>query len=108
MIDVQIVGLLVGVILPLLVGLVTTRVTHAATKAVLLALLSAVTGFLSELLSDHFDLKTALITWLGAFLVAVGVHFGLWKPTGVSARLQLIGSKRGPGPQIPGRADHAA
>lgn len=91
--DVQILGLLVGVILPLLVGLVTTRVTSPGIKAVLLALLSALTGFLTEVLSDTFDLKTALITWLGAFLVAVGVHYGLWKPTGVSIKLQQIGSK---------------
>lgn len=91
-VDVQIIGLLVGTILPLLVGLVTTRVTHEGVKAVLLAALSAITGFLTELLAPgDFDLKTAVLTWLGAFLVAVGMHYGLWKPTSVSAKVQSIG-----------------
>lgn len=91
--DVQIIGLLVGVVLPLLVGLVTTRVTSPAVKAVVLAFLSAVTGFLTELTTMEFELKNAVITWLGAFLVAVGMHFGLWKPVGASAKAQAVGSK---------------
>lgn len=92
-------GMVVSIILPLVVGLVTTRVTNPGKKAVILALLAAVTGVLTELLAavtanQAYDLGTGLIIALGAFLVAVGMHFGIWKPTGVSSNLQKIGEKK--------------
>lgn len=93
-----IIGLLVSTILPLFVGLVTTRVTHPGAKAALLAGLAALTGILSELGSalttgTPYDLGTGLVTALGAFLIAVGLHYGLYKPTGASAAVQSVGSK---------------
>jgi hypothetical protein len=86
-------GLLVSTILPIVVGLVTTRVTHSGVKAVLLAVLSAVTGLLTELLASvnagqPYDLGTGLVLAITAFLVAVALHYGLWKPTTVSAKVQ--------------------
>lgn len=89
-----ILGLIVSIILPLIVGLVTKVVTHGGTKAVILAALTAVTGILTELLNavtsgQVFDLGAALLLWLGSFLVAVGMHFGIWKPTEVSTKAQM-------------------
>lgn len=84
-------GLAISVILPVLVGLVTTRVTHAGGKAVLLLALSSLNGFLVELAGPHpdgFDLGTAAVLTLVSFGTAVLSHFGLWKPTGVSAKAQ--------------------
>jgi len=83
-------GLLISVVLPVLVGLVTTRVTHAGTKAVLLLALTAANGFLVELANPGpgWDAGTALVLTLVSFGVATLSHFGLWKPTGVSARAQ--------------------
>lgn len=94
----QVIGLLVGVILPVLVGLVTTRVVHAGTKAALLALLSIATNVLTEFVASFnagtpYDLGAALITSLGTFVVAVSLHYGLWKPSGVSASVQEVGAK---------------
>lgn len=91
------IGLLVSTVLPLLVGLVTKTVTHAGVKAILLAALAAATGILSELgatwaSGGTYDLGTGLLTALGAFLVAVGLHYGLYKPTGASAALQRVGT----------------
>ncbi len=92
------VGFLSGTVLPLLVGLVTTRVTSGGLKAGLLALLSAVAGSLAEL-SDTFvngttfDVGIALLTALGAFLVGVGLHSGIYKPTKVSQKLQEVGAR---------------
>lgn len=85
--------LLVSTVLPVLVGLVTSRVTSSGKKAVLLAILSAVTGFLSELLAalqagTPYDIFAGLVTAIGVFIVAVALHFGLWKPTGVSSKVQ--------------------
>lgn len=93
-----IIGLLVSTVLPLLVGLVTRTNTSSGVKAVILAALAAVTGLLSELgtaLTNQtpYDLGVGLLTALGAFLVATGLHFGLFKPTGASTALQEVGSK---------------
>lgn len=90
-----IIGLLVSTILPLLVGLVTTRVTHSGAKAALLALLAAVTGLLSELgnaltSQTNYDVGTGIVMALTSFLVAVGLHFGIYKPTGASAAAQSV------------------
>lgn len=85
--------LVVTVVLPIITGLITTRVTGSGVKAVVLALLSAITGFGSELLNalvtaTPYDVFTGLLTAFTAFLIAVAMHFGLWKPTGVSAKAQ--------------------
>lgn len=86
-------SLLAGVILPLLVGLVTTRDTNKDRKAILLAALSVITPMVAELgnalaTNTPYDLGMALMTALGTFLIGVGLHYGLWKPTGVSVRAQ--------------------
>ena len=91
------IGFLVATVLPLLVGLVTTRVTSPGVRAVLLAALSAATGLLSELGSalthgTTYDMGQGLLVALAAFLVAVGMHFGLWKPTGAATAAQSVGS----------------
>lgn len=93
-------GLLVSVVLPVLVGLVTKRVTSPGTKAVLLLALSAVNGLLIEVLHpvDGFDLGTAAVLALVSFATGVLIHFGLWKPTGVSGKAQdsLVTSRSTP------------
>lgn len=93
-----IIGLLVSTLLPLLVGLVTKTVTDAGVKATLLALLAAATGLLTELLAavqadKPYDLGTGLLVALTAFLIGAGMHYGLWKPTGLAASAQRVGMK---------------
>lgn len=88
-------GLLTSVVLPVLVGLVTTRVTSPGTKAVLLLALSTLNGFLVEL-ADHdasYSIGTAAVLSLVSFGTGVLTHFGLWKPTGVSAKAQDVGTR---------------
>lgn len=91
--------LLAGTVLPLLVGLVTTRETDPNRKALLLAALSVLIPLASELAqalttATPYDLGQALFAALATFLVAVGMHFGLWKPTGASASAQRFGPGR--------------
>lgn len=93
-----IIGLIVSTVLPLLVGLVTTVNISGGVKAVILAALAAVTGLGTELLAainsgTTYDLGTGLLVALGAFLIAVGMHFGIWKPVGASAAAQRVGDR---------------
>jgi hypothetical protein len=93
-----VIGLVLFTLLPLLVGLVTKVVTHPGFKAILLALFSAVAGILVELLAAVTegapdDLGRGLVLALTAFLIAVGMHYGIWRPTGASAALQHVGGK---------------
>lgn len=93
-----VVQFLIAVVLPVLVGLVTTRVVSGASKAWLLAGLTLATSLLVELAraidqGTTFDLGVALMTALPAFVVSVSTHYGLWKPTGVSAAVQSVGAK---------------
>ncbi|MCT2591158.1 hypothetical protein LHJ74_14785 [Streptomyces sp. N2-109] len=92
-------GLLISVGLPVLVGLVTTRVTHAGVKAVLLLALSTANGFLVELAAagEGYAVGSAAVLAAVSFAIGVLTHFGLYKPTGVSAKAQELGAaKTGP------------
>ncbi|CAD5999157.1 hypothetical protein [Agreia sp. COWG] len=94
-----IIGLLVSTVLPLLVGLVTSRVTKPGTKAILLAVLASVAGLLTELAasiaaSTTYDLGSGLVLAVTSFLIATGLHFGIYKPTGASAALQRVGEPK--------------
>lgn len=93
----QVFTLLAAVVFPLLVGLVTNRETNPGRKAVLLAGLAVLISLCTELAAAlqtgaTYNLGMALLTGLGSFLVAVAMHYGLWKPTGVAEKLQGIGS----------------
>lgn len=90
-----VIQLLVSTVLPLLVGLVTTRVTHGGVKAALLALLALVTSLLTELgvavsNGETYDLGQGLLLAIPTFLIAVGMHYGLWKPTTASTKVQNV------------------
>lgn len=103
----QVFSLLSGVVLPLLVGLVTTRVTHPGRRAVILAALALALNLATELgaalqAGETYNLGAALLLGLGTFLIAVGTHYGFWKPTGVTTKVQdtlvKAGADRVPGP----------
>jgi len=82
--------LLVTVVMPIAVGLVTKVTTNSSVKSLLLVLLSAINGFLSEWLAagDTYDWVRGLLTAVVAYVVAVASHFGVWIPTGATAKAQ--------------------
>lgn len=89
MIDLNWLLVLSGTLLPILTGLVTARVAHPGLKATVLALLSAVAGLLNELYSVAgnaalYDWSAGLANAVTVFLVGVGLHYGLLRPTGVT------------------------
>jgi len=85
----QLIGILSGIVIPVLVGLVTRYVTHSGIKAGLLAGLSFGINLLTELGAalangTAYNLGAALLAGLGTVIVAVSLHYGIYKPTGVS------------------------
>lgn len=87
--------LLVSTVLPLLVGLVTKTVTHGGVKAVLLALFALATSLLVELgnaiaAGTTYDIGQGLLLAIPTFLIAVGMHYGIWKPTGTAVKAQQL------------------
>ncbi|MGF3055598.1 hypothetical protein [Microbacterium sp. YY-01] len=93
-----IVQLLISTVLPLAVGLVTKTITRPGTKAVLLALLSLATSMLTAFADalasgTVYDIGLGLLLALPTFLVAVGMHYGIWKPIGASTRAQQLFDK---------------
>lgn len=88
-----IIQLLISTVLPLAVGLVTKTTTNGGTKAILLAGLALLTSLLTELgqaiaNGTPYDIGQGLLLALPTFLIAVGMHFGLWRPTGSSEAAQ--------------------
>lgn len=95
----QVLVLVGGTILPLLVGLVTNRTTNPGTRAILLAVLAVGAQLIAELIKaletgQTYNLGTGLLLGLGTFLVSVGIHYGFWKPQGVSDKLVSAGTGR--------------
>lgn len=94
---VQVVQLFVlPVLLPLLVGLVTTRVTSPNRKSVLLLALSVITALVTELINavsagDPYNLGMGLFMAFVTFVSGVALHYGLFKPTGVSEKVADAG-----------------
>lgn len=91
-----VVQFVIAFILPVLVGLVTTRVSGSSMKAWLLAGLALVTSLAIELaralsVGEVYDLGLALFAALPTFVVSVASHYGLWKATGVTEKVQSIG-----------------
>lgn len=94
-----VVQLILAVVLPLFVGLVTTKVTAAGTKSWLLATLTLAASMFIELAraisgGTTYDVGIALLAAIPAFAISVAMHYGIWKPTNVSGKLQDIGAKK--------------
>lgn len=84
-----------GALLPLLVGLATKYTTDAGLKAVLLLALNLLASVMEQFFAspDGFDWGGTLINAFAAFVIGVATHYGLWKPTKVSAGLQSVGAR---------------
>lgn len=91
-------ALCIQVVLPLLVGLVGSRLS-GGTKAVILLGLTAVNQLLvgwSDALAAHhaFAWQALLLNVVVGFVVSVASHFGLWKPTTMSAKVQALTARK--------------
>lgn len=93
-VQVQYLGVVISVFLPIVVALITKVTTSGGLKAILLAFLTGLSGFLTEwgYSGDDFNWKTALVTWGTGWAIAVATHYGLWKPTQITAAAQSKGN----------------
>jgi hypothetical protein len=102
-------ALAIQVVLPLLVGLVTRATTHPGAQALLLLVLTAVTQLLTLWYQDAqnhvaFDWKFTVFNVVVGFIISVGSHFGLWRPTTATAKVLAFPGRAGdPGPAHSGR-----
>lgn len=81
-------GLILTVVLPLLAGLLMKRSWNAATKGTVLLALAAiktlVEGYLQAVNTGvHLDGVALTITTVVNFVIAVALHFGLWRGSGI-------------------------
>jgi ABC-type branched-subunit amino acid transport system permease subunit len=83
---------------PLLVGLVTTKETNPLLKVLILATISFAAGIISQVIlgltGEHpFNLASALLAGLGAWVTAVLTHREVWTRTNLIDALAQIGVK---------------
>jgi len=88
-------NLLINFLLPMLVALITSRAADGWAKAVTLLILSAVSGFGLSVIEAYQagmppDLGVSAWNALIGLVVAIAVHFGLWKPGGITGSQGLI------------------
>lgn len=86
-------NLAVSVLLPLLVGLLTKQSWNRNLKAVLLLLVAALSAGVTDLITagNLDNWKTVLGQTAINWLIAVAVHYHLWKPIGASQVVAEIG-----------------
>lgn len=92
----QFIGLLVAPLMALLVGFVTKESWPDKWKSLLLLALSAINGVVVEAFTPHaggYDLRASIMSAIYAFVVAIGFHYGLLKPTGATAAVVSAGVK---------------
>lgn len=92
---VLVIQLVLAVFMPIAVAFVTNRVTSSAKKSWLLAGFTLATSILTGLgaaigNNTAFDLGFALVAAIPAFAISVATYYGLWKPTGISGKVQDV------------------
>lgn len=89
----QVLNIVVSLVLPLLVGLLTKQSWNGNLKAVLLLAVAALSAGIGQLIAagSLTDWKLILGQTAINWLVAVAMHFHVWRPTGVAAEVAQIG-----------------
>jgi len=86
-------SMLLTLVLPLAVAVITTRVTSSNVKGILLLIIVSIKTLVEALISNgndyiNFAWVPFLMNLLINFAFAAIMHFGLWRPTGASAKIQ--------------------
>jgi hypothetical protein len=87
--DVPFLSVIAFSVLPLVTGIVTQQVATGRLKALVLAVLSAVTAVVTAVIEDEGVLTAETGTlFVVGLVIAAGIYFGFWKPTGVAPAVQ--------------------
>lgn len=91
--------LLAGALIPFLTGLVTKKIASSAVKSVCTAVLSTVAGIVSAAQQNdgHVEMESALVNILIAFVTAISLYYGLYRPTTAADKVQNIAPTVGVG-----------
>lgn len=82
--------ILVGTVIPLAVGVVTKLASPSWLKSVLLIVLGTVATAIAVSVSDTGTAvisKATIIDSIHTIVQSVAIYYGVWKPTGVSAKV---------------------
>lgn len=96
--NLELLSVALGIVLSALTALTTHAKAPPQLKAVVLLLFSAVASVVLPALTSTFEWRHVLMTLALTFFTAVGSHFGLLKPVGVTGSdgvLSQIGLKLG-------------
>lgn len=88
----QTVEIIVGVLLPLVVGLVTKLTASPPVKSFLLLVLSLVGSTISNaIVSDGTAVfsQDMIVQIVTTWVIAIASYYGLWRPSGTSAAVNL-------------------
>lgn len=82
----DVLNLVLAAVLPILVALVTARFANSGVKTLILVALTVLSTSLQHVFDDGGALqwRPFLLTTTLQFLMSVGFHFGLLKPTGIT------------------------
>lgn len=85
-IPLDLLNLVLAAVLPILTALVTARFASGAIKTVVLVALTVLSTALQQVFGDNGDLywRPFILTTTLQFLMSVGFHFGLLKPTNIT------------------------
>jgi len=91
-----VISLIIGIVLPNAVGYFTNESMNKGLKAAILAGLSGVSAVLTQWLdaikaNQHFVWQASVISAVTTWLLAEGSYLRVWKPSGISDKLQRKG-----------------
>lgn len=88
-----------GTLIPFITGLITKKVASPAVKAVCTAILSVIAGIVSAAQANNgaIHLEQSVTNIFVAFITAIGLYYGLYRPTTAAAKVQNIAPEVGVG-----------
>lgn len=91
--------LVLGALIPFVTGLITKKIASPAVKSVCTAVLSTVAGIVTTAQQNGgtVELEPALSNILVAFVTAISLYYGLYRPTTAAEKVQNIAPNVGLG-----------
>lgn len=91
---------LLGIAIPIVTALITKSTASSSLKSIVTTVLSAVTATAAYLIAadGSYDWQGFVNAFLNTFIPAIALYYGLYKPTGVTDRVNVSTGAFGLGP----------